>query len=112
MSRSSWPPCHVRVKSVPLLPITSEPPSEPTPAGERITSVVANSPAAKAGLEVGDTILSVDGYPVGYVDGRWYPLSSEIRRATGTVTLEVNKKSGKVIKLNEVRVGESSTPDT
>jgi S1-C subfamily serine protease len=34
------------------------------PAGAVVTSIEANSPAARAGLKVGDVIVSVDGQPV------------------------------------------------
>jgi len=34
------------------------------PAGALVTSVIANSPAARAGLKPGDLIVSVDGQPV------------------------------------------------
>ncbi|MEX2176372.1 MAG: PDZ domain-containing protein [Pirellulaceae bacterium] len=48
--------------------------------GARITSVARGSAAERAGLEVGDTIVTVAGYQVGYVAGRLYELPDEIAR--------------------------------
>lgn len=48
--------------------------------GVVLTSVEPGLPAQRAGLEAGDTIISVAGYQVGYVDGRLYDLGDEIAR--------------------------------
>jgi hypothetical protein len=75
--------------------------------GSLIKKVFRGYPAWKAGIEVGDIVLSVDGFTVGYIDGAEYPLQSEVRRVEGIgkfeikcrrtkeiVTLEIDLKSG------------------
>jgi predicted metalloprotease with PDZ domain len=50
-----------------------------TPTGVVITRVVPNSPAARAGLEPRDCIVTVEGYQVGYVHRRLYALGPELQ---------------------------------
>jgi S1-C subfamily serine protease len=77
-----------------------------TSTGARITHVFPDSPAAKLGLEVGDHIVEIDGYPVGLIDGLSFSPESEIRRARGTLTLKVrDRRTGKVQTFADVRVG-------
>ena len=54
-----------------------------TPTGVRVTRVLPGSPAWRVGLEHGDVIVTVDGYQVGYVRGRLYPLGEELQRRAG-----------------------------
>lgn len=54
-----------------------------TPTGVRVTRVLPGSPAWSAGLEHGDVIVTVNGYQVGYVRGRLYPLGEEVQRRAG-----------------------------
>lgn len=72
-----------------------------TDTGVRITQVIPNSPAWQAGLERGDLIVTVDGYQIGYVNGRLYDLSSELQRRggpNGRVTLLVyDHRTGELV---------------
>jgi len=54
-----------------------------TPAGAVVTRVVPNSPAARAGLEPRDCIVTVEGYQVGYVHRRLYALGPELQLRAG-----------------------------
>jgi len=63
-----------------------------TSTGVRVTRTLPGTPAWNVGLERGDVIVAVDGYQVGYVKGRLYPLGEELQRragAHGQVTLLV-----------------------
>lgn len=51
---------------------------ETTDTGVRVRDVVGGSPANRAGLERGDVIVNVEGYQVGRVGGRDYPLDREL----------------------------------
>lgn len=76
-----------------------------TNTGVVIRSVAPGSAAAKARLESGDTILNVNGFQVGMVDGRLYDLSEElVRRAdsNGAVTLIV--QDNRTLRMAQVRV--------
>ncbi len=48
--------------------------------GVLLTDVERGLPAANAGLERGDVIISVGGFQVGYVDGGLFDLGDELRR--------------------------------
>lgn len=48
--------------------------------GVRIMQVVPNSAAERAGLEVDDVIVAVNGYQVGYVNGELYDCAFEFER--------------------------------
>ena len=82
-----------------------------TSSGVVVTRVVPNSPAARAGLEPRDRIVTVGGYQVGYVQQRFYPLGPELQlRASprGEVVLLVqNWRNGELTNL-DVRMGASS----
>lgn len=54
-----------------------------TPAGVRITRVQPGSAAARAGLEPGDVVVTVNGYQIGQVGSRLYPLGDELQRRAG-----------------------------
>ena len=54
--------------------------SKDTETGVRIIQVVQGGSAARAGLEPNDTILAVNGFQVGYVNGTLYDTSSEFER--------------------------------
>ncbi|EMI45526.1 PDZ domain-containing protein [Rhodopirellula sp. SWK7] len=51
-----------------------------TDTGHLLTQVYANTAAARAGLEPGDRIVSVNGQQVGYVFGRRYPIDMLLQR--------------------------------
>ncbi|QDT17973.1 PDZ domain-containing protein [Alienimonas californiensis] len=79
-----------------------------TSEGVTVTGVIPNSPAARTGLERGDRILTVDGFQVGYVRGRLYPLGQEIRRRAGRggeVTLLVQNVRNRQLLNVDVRIG-------
>jgi uncharacterized lipoprotein YbaY len=66
--------------------------SKDTDTGVRIHDVVAGAAAARAGLEVNDTIVAVNGYQVGYVNGQLFDCGTEFDRLAdqnGWVTLLV-----------------------
>ncbi len=71
--------------------------------GAQISKVERQSPAARAGLEVRDVIVTVNGYQVGRVIGRLYSLDRELElRADrrGRVTLLVqNRRNGQLTPL-------------
>ena len=54
-----------------------------TPTGVRVTRVLPGTPAWSIGLEHGDVVVTVNGYQVGYVRGRLYPLGEELQRRAG-----------------------------
>jgi C-terminal processing protease CtpA/Prc len=54
-----------------------------TSTGVRVTRSLPGTPAWNVGLERGDVIVSVNGYQVGYVQGRLYPLGEELQRRAG-----------------------------
>lgn len=54
--------------------------SKDTDTGVRIVQVVQGGAAARAGLEPDDTIISVNGFQVGYVNGSLYDTSTEFER--------------------------------
>ena len=54
-----------------------------TPGGVFVTRVIPNSPAARAGLEPRDRIVTVEGYQVGYVGRRLYALGPELQLRAG-----------------------------
>ncbi len=72
-----------------------------TDTGVRVTRVIPGTPAQQAGLERGDTIVTIDGYQIGYVNGRPYPLGEELQRRagrTGRVSLLVhNWRNGQLL---------------
>ena len=57
-----------------------------------------NTPASRLGLEYGDYIMDVMGYPVGYYQGWYYPLGQALDTHTdqwGWVNLMIwNKRTG------------------
>jgi carboxyl-terminal processing protease len=58
-----------------------------TPSGVRVTRLVENAPAEKAGLRVGDEIIEVDGKP--------YERTDQIRGTAGTkVKVKVRREDG------------------
>lgn len=66
-----------------------------TDTGVRITRVMPGTPAERNGLEPGDTIVTVNGYQVGYVMGGFYPLGAEMQRRAspnGEVTFLVQDR--------------------
>lgn len=67
----------------------------PSDIGIQIREVLPQSPAARAGLEARDTIINVNGYQVGRVNGREYPLDVELQQRAdhaGRVTLLVQDR--------------------
>jgi hypothetical protein len=67
------------------------------PKGLLITRVSQNSPAARFGLERGDYLLDVMGYPVGFYRHQYYPVAeafNQLVRPDGWVNLLVwNKRT-------------------
>jgi S1-C subfamily serine protease len=82
-----------------------------TERGALIVHVIADSPAAKLGLERGDRILEIDGYEVGMINGLSFTIESELRRARGPVTLKVwDLRRNKDVIFAGVNVGGSKSP--
>ena len=52
------------------------------PAGLRIREVSRYSPAWRFGLEEGDYLMDIMGYPVGFYEGAYYPLSETLNQVT------------------------------
>ncbi len=77
---------------------------ESTDTGVRLRSVDRGSPAALAGLEAGDTVVTVAGYQVGRVGGRTFGLDEELHRqvdANGRVRLLVlDRRTGNLTNLD------------
>ncbi len=70
-------------------------PQEQLPLPSKIGGLSAGLPAEKAGLQVGDTVLSIDGVPV----TTWDNLSSTIRKSEGQeMTLQVDR-NGKILEF-------------
>jgi len=71
--------------------------------GVKIHDVVNGAAAYRAGLEINDTIISVNGYQVGYVNGQLFDCGTEFDRSAdknGWVTLLVqNNRDGKLINV-------------
>lgn len=71
--------------------------------GVRIHQVVANGAAARAGLEVNDTIVAVGGYQVGFVNGQLYDCATEFERhadRNGWVTMLVqNHRNNQLVNV-------------
>jgi hypothetical protein len=67
------------------------------PKGLLITEVTRNSPASNFGLEEGDYLLDIGGYPVGFYGGGYYPLAdtlNQVARRDGWVNLLIwNKRT-------------------
>jgi hypothetical protein len=51
------------------------------PLGLRISEVTRNSPAFRFGLERGDYLLDVMGFPVGFHGNTYFPLADELNRS-------------------------------
>ena len=72
---------------------------EHAPLGVRVSSVSWNSPASRLGLEPGDYIMDVMGYPVGWYQGWYYPLSLALNnyaQPDGWVNVMIwNKRTGR-----------------
>jgi len=80
----------------------------PRDAGAMIGEVGKDSPAARAGLEVGDVVISVDGEPV---SSGWDVARAVRRREIGeTVKLEVVRN--KAVRTMAVPVEASARPET
>ncbi|MCS7204759.1 MAG: PDZ domain-containing protein [Leptospiraceae bacterium] len=68
--------------------------------GVQVVEVFPDSPASKAGLEIGDIILSANGYPI---FGSYTLKENIFSRKPGTeVIIEVEKMNGKRTKLRAV----------
>lgn len=71
--------------------------SKDTDTGVKIADVVQGAAAHRAGLEVNDVIVAVNGFQVGYVNGQLYDCGSEFERladTNGWVTLLVQNNRG------------------
>jgi C-terminal processing protease CtpA/Prc len=51
--------------------------------GARVTHAFPNTPAWRVGLEPRDVIVSIDGYQIGYVNRRFYEMSTELNYRAG-----------------------------
>ena len=71
---------------------------EAAPQGVRVATVNWNTPASSLGLETGDYIMDVMGYPVGFYQGWYYPLGQALdnyARPDGWVNMMIwNKRTG------------------
>jgi putative lipoprotein len=69
--------------------------------GVQLTQVLPGRPAARAGLEAGDVIITVNGHQVGYVDGQLRDVADECARRAdqfGRVRLLIrNGRSGQLL---------------
>jgi len=72
-----------------------------TQTGVTVLAVQPGSVAQRAGIEAGDTIITVSGYQVGYVGERLYDVGDELARrvdANGDATLVVrNRRTGGLV---------------
>jgi putative serine protease PepD len=75
------------------------------PGGARITQIVAGSPAAKAGLKVGDVITSFDGKTVGSADD----LTADVTAAKAGETVTVTVRRDGTTKHVTVKLGVQPT---
>jgi hypothetical protein len=68
------------------------------PKGLRVNEVSRYSPAGRFGIEVGDYLLDVMGYPVGLYEGAYYPLADTLNQVTpsdGWVNILIwNRRTG------------------
>ena len=82
--------------------------------GAQVTRVERDSPAQREGLETRDAIITVNGYQIGYVNGRLYTLDRELElRADrfGRVRLLVqNRRDGNLANL-DVRLDRPDRPN-
>lgn len=69
----------------------------------KISNVVNNSPAEKAGIQAGDVVTAVNGEPVGY----WLQLVNQIKSADGSLMLTL-KRENKTVRV-EVTPDENQT---
>jgi uncharacterized lipoprotein YbaY len=71
--------------------------------GAQITRVVLNSPASRAGLEMRDVIVTVNGYQIGRLAGQLYPLDRELElradRMGRVLLLVLNHRNGQLTPL-------------
>ncbi len=71
--------------------------------GAQITSVERQSPARRAGLEMRDVIVTVNGYQVGRIGGRLYRLDRELElradRRGNVLLLVQNQRNGQLAPL-------------
>lgn len=78
--------------------------AETAEIGVRIREVLSRSPAERAGLERGDLIVNVEGYQVGRVGGRDYPLDRELDAradSNGRVRLLVqNRRNNQLVNID------------
>jgi uncharacterized lipoprotein YbaY len=77
--------------------------SRNTPTGVVVSSVTPGSIAQQSGIEPNDTILTVNGYQVGIVNGRTYDISEELARridGQGRATLLIqNRRNGQLLNI-------------
>lgn len=55
---------------------------ENTDSGVVLTDVERNMPADRAGLVRGDSIINIEGFQIGYIDGSLFDLGDELQRRT------------------------------
>ncbi len=81
---------------------------DPTPEGLKVVDVIADAPAEKAGVEVGDTIITIDGKkaetsaPLGGAEGT--SVKIELKKANGTVkAIEITRRSFSLAEPETIR---------
>jgi len=90
--------------SVGTLPVPLQLGLHPTPPPAEVFRVVADSPAARAGLQTGDTVTAIDGEPIGdwadmvrYVSARpGQLLALTVRRGDGVLSVELTPEPAQI----------------
>ena len=80
--------------------------------GVVVNSVAINSPAARAGMSVGDLIIAVNGVQVGVVGGRVFDLGEQLNRqanSTGQVRLLIQSRQTLQIRPVQVQLTKVQT---
>ena len=86
---------------------------EPQDIGVRVREVAPRSAAERAGLERDDTIITVNGFQVGRVDGREFPLEVELQNqadASGRVRLLVQDRRNERLTNMDVNLDRDQQP--
>lgn len=82
--------------------------------GVRVTEVYRPTPASRAGLEVNDLILTVNGYQVGFVNGQLFDVGEELQKradARGYVNLLIWNYRDRTLVNRTVHLERSLAPN-